>query len=196
MTDQELKDLVAQNALQLNLLQANTLLFQEESRAASRQLRRTISNVGKQIGDLGNKFGKFTEGLFFPSLMRILSERFGITNTTSRLRVTDLATREVVMELDGFGYANSAKNVAVVIEIKTELREEDLQNLLAKLKRFDDVFPEHRDKKLFGVIAATILPDNLRQRALNVGLFVASISDEAFRLTGEPDQPRDFSQLN
>lgn len=175
MTDQELRDLVAENSRQIASLTAD------------------VRQTTRQVGELGNKFGKFTEGLFFPSLVRILSERFGITNTTSRVRVTDAASGEVVMKLDGFGYANSAKNVAVVIEVKTELREENIRELLVKLRSVRTAMPEHAGKKLYGVIAAAILPENLRRRALKAGLFVASIADDTFRLTNEPPAPIDFS---
>jgi hypothetical protein len=164
MTDKELRELLADTAK----------LTAENSKQ--------ISRLGKQIGELGNKFGKYTESLFFPSIRRILKKRFGIETTARNVKHQDV-------ELDAFGYANSAKNLAVVVEVKTELREEDLKDFSKKLERFKDVFPEHADKKIYGVIAAAILPDNLQNQALKNGLFVASVSDETFDLTDEPKTP-------
>ena len=37
-----------------------------------------LKESGKQIGGLGDKFGSFTEGMAFPSLEKMLRERFGM----------------------------------------------------------------------------------------------------------------------
>jgi len=46
----------------------------ERFKATDRQLK----ELGKPIGGLGNKFGGFTEGMAFPSMRRILRERFNL----------------------------------------------------------------------------------------------------------------------
>ncbi len=181
MTDKELRELLADTAKQ-------TAENSRQIADLSLQIGKTdkqVKQTSKQIGELGNKFGKYTESLFFPSIRRILKKRFGIETMARNVRHQDV-------ELDAFGYANSAKNLAVVVEVKTELREEDLKSFSKKLERFKEAFPEHADKKIYGVIAAAILPDNLRNQALKSGLFVASVSDETFDLTDEPKTPTNF----
>jgi len=60
MTDQELKDLVAANS-------------------------RAIDKLHKGLGWIGNKWGRFTEGLFYPSLERILLDDFGLDTVLMRI---------------------------------------------------------------------------------------------------------------
>jgi hypothetical protein len=49
-------------------------------------------------------------------------------------------------------------------------------------------FPEHRDKRLYGILAAVDLSPETRARALREGLYVARIQDQVFAL----DVPEDF----
>ncbi len=181
MTDKELRELLAATAKQTAENSRQIADLSIEIGKTDQQVKQT----SKQIGELGNKFGKYTESLFFPSIRRILKKRFGIETTARNVKHADV-------ELDAFGYSNSIKNLAVVVEVKTELRAADLADFSKKLERFNEAFPEHAAKKIYGVIAAAILPDNLRNQALKSGLFVASVSDQTFELTDEPNTPKNF----
>jgi len=44
------------------------------------------------------------------------------------------------------------------------------------------LFPEHADKKLFGIIAAVDMSEILKKRVLEAGFYVARIQDETFSL--------------
>lgn len=54
-------------------------------------------------------------------------------------------------------------------------------------------FPGHRGKKLFGILAAVTIPENLRTQALKLGLYLATVKDDVFELS-TPDNfvPRPF----
>lgn len=126
ITDQELRDLVAETS-------------------------RKVDEVGRQIGWIGNTFGRFTEGPFMPSLEKILEQDFGLDTIAPRIQSRQNGS---FVELDVLGYSNSEKNMAVVVEIKSTLRDADIKNFVEQLKNFPKLFPEHKDKKLFGIIAA------------------------------------------
>jgi len=93
MTDQELRDLVAENTKQIGELRESQketnktlkelVLYREKSQkevdetlresarnreVSQKELDKQIKELGKQIGHIGNSFGRFTEGLFLPSL--------------------------------------------------------------------------------------------------------------------------------
>lgn len=95
--------------------------------------------------------------------------------------------------MDGFGYSRGAEKVAVIIEAKTEFGERNLQDLLEKLRLFPALFPEHLDKKLYGVVAATTLTETLKNDVLNNGLFIARINGKRVRLTDEPAEPTNWT---
>jgi RecB family endonuclease NucS len=73
------------------------------------------------------------------------------------------------------------------------LREENIQQLLDILEHFADWFPEHRNRKLYGILAAVDIPEQMRRRVLEQGLYLAQIHDDLFELQ-VPDnfQPRRF----
>jgi len=160
----------------------------QEKRETDRQLR----ELGKQIDGLGNKFGSFTEGLALPSMEKILRRRFGVDTVAPSVRV---ARGGQHLELDVLAYANSEVNAAYVVEVKSHLREEHIQQLLEILEQFADWFPEHRGKQLYGILAAVHIPAALRPRVLEQGLYLAHIHDNLFELQVPDDfQPRRFDR--
>jgi len=44
------------------------------------------------------------------------------------------------------------------------------------------LFPEHNDKKLYGIIAAVDMSEMLKNKVLEAGFYVARIQDETFSL--------------
>lgn len=178
MTDEELKELVASLA--------------ESQRETDRQLRATdrqIKELGRQIGGLGDKFGSFTEGLALPSMTKILTQRFGMDFIAPRVR---MRRNGHSMELDVLAYSNTRDDLFVV-EVKSHLREEALDQMRKTLRELRDYFPDHRDKKVYGVLAAVDAPEKLQEKVLAEGIYLARIHDGQFEIQ-VPDgfQPRAF----
>ncbi|WP_295405915.1 DUF3782 domain-containing protein [uncultured Thiocystis sp.] len=171
--------------------------LKELSQSTDRQLKdlsqstdRQLKELGKQIGGLGEKFGSFTEGLALPSMEKLLRERFGMEVVSPSVRVSK-GGRHV--EIDTLSYANGAINTAYVVEVKSHLREEAIGQLRTLLEQFRDFFPEHRDKRLFGILAVVDASPALRERALREGFYVARIHDSVFELdVPEGFQPKAF----
>ena len=158
----------------------------------SRENSQKIRELGQQIGGLGNKFGSFTEGLALPSMEKILRQRFGVDTISPSVRISRKGKH---LEIDVLAYANGEINTAYVVEVKSHLREESIQQLLEILEHFAEWFPEHRDKKLYGILAAVDIPESLRLRILEQGLYLAQIHEDLFELQVPDDfRPRRFDQ--
>lgn len=195
MTDEELKELVANVAAfqqeTARQMRETDLSMQETARQMKdtdlrmKDTDRQLKELGKQIGGLGEKFGSFTEGLALPSMSKILSERFGMEVVSPSVRVKKQGE---AMEIDVLAYANSEVNEAYVVEVKSHAREESIEQLRHILERFRRFFPEHKDKAVYGILAAVYLTDDLRERELKAGFYVARIHDEVFEL----DVPANF----
>lgn len=170
-TDQSLRDAMAELA------------------ASQKETERFLREVGRQIGALGDKFGSFTEGMAWPSLRKTLQDRFGMSVIAPRV----IARRNGhSLELDAMGYSNSSDEVYVV-EVKSHLREDGLEQIQNILRQFREFFPEHRGKRVYGILAAVDIPEDLRQRVLRSGIYLARIHDEVFDLeVPESFQPRAF----
>ena len=167
MTDEELKELVVSLVV------------------SQKKTEKVIREVGKQIGGLGNKLGSFTEGLALPSMQQILHSHFHMEVVSPGVRVKKGGEE---IEIDVLAYANSEINKVYLVEVKSHLREEGIEQMMKTISRFRFFFPEHKDKALYGILAAVEMSDELKKKVLSQGLYAAKISDEIFTL----DVPAQF----
>ena len=179
MTDIELKELVAS----LAVAQAETnKQFQETGRRFQETDRRfqetdkQLRELAKQIGGLGNKFGSFTEGMAFPSMEKLLRTRFQMKVVTTYAKAK---WGGKTLELDAMAYSDKA---VYIVEVKSHLREEGLQQMLESLSQFREAFPEHADKALYGILAVVHVPEQLQAKVIREGIYLALIQDEQFTL--------------
>ena len=169
MTDQELKDLVASLAV--------------NQKEMARQMKRT----DKQLGELGNRLGGYTEGLFYPGLEHILFTKFHMDTVAPRVR-----SRRKDLELDVLGYTNGTTNTAYIVEIKSRANEDAVEQLLNTLAEFPVAFPEHAGKKVYGILAAVDVPPNIRRRVAKLGIYLARTSNDMVKL----EKPAKFVPKN
>ena len=196
-TDRQLKEtalLLREKSLETDRkFQETEHLLRERSLETDRKFQETnlqLKDLGKQIGGSAYKFGSFTEGLALPSMEAILQQRFGMTVVLPRVRAKQQGEH---LEIDVLAYANGEVNRAFLVEVKSHPREEAITQLKTTLSRFRDFFPEHRDKQLYGILAAVDWPPALKAQAIAEGLYVARIHDDVFDLEVEQDfQPRVF----
>jgi len=183
MTDEELKELVASLAIDSQRIKEqsaeDTANLKKQIEATDKQIKKTTRELGKQIRGLANKFGSFTEGLALPSMQTILQNQFKMEIVTPSVRAKK---GEKQLEIDVLAYANSAINEVYVVEVKSPLREEGIDQLSTTIEQFRFFFPEHNEKKLFGILAAVEMSDSLKQKVLDKGFYAAKISDEVFSL--------------
>jgi hypothetical protein len=151
----------------------------QETDRLIKELRQETRELGKQIGGLGQKFGSFTEGLALPSMERRLAERFGTTAFAVRPRVR-IGSDE--LEVDAIAWSDGEAGTVCVVNVKSHLRDEGIDQLLRSLAKFPRFFPEHRGKRLLGVLAVVDAGREVQQRVLREGLVLARIHDDVFEL--------------
>lgn len=190
MTDQELKDLVGR----LAAAQDRTDQQIAENQKQFKETDRKLKEVARQIGDLGNKFGSFTEGMAWPSMQKLLRQKFKMDTIGPRV----IKRRNGrTLELDVLAYVNGETNAACVVEVKSHLRSDGVQQMLNTMREFTEFFPEHHGKKVYGIVAVVDAPANVKKQVLDAGLYLACIHDENFTLDVPADfRPKDFGQLN
>ena len=186
-TDKQLKetDLLLKEVSQQQKENAQQL---KETDRQQQKTDKQLKELGKQIGGLGAKFGSFTEGLALPSMETILRQRFGMEVISPSVRVSKDGQH---LEIDVLAYTNGELNTAYIVEVKSHAKEESITQLKSILQRFRRFFSEHKDKKLYGILAAVDLSPGLREKILQEGFYVARIHDQVFELD-IPDnfQPR------
>ena len=163
---------------------------QKENAQQQKKTDRQLKELGKQIGGLGAKFGSFTEGLALPSMEKILRQRFGMKVVSPSVRASEDGKH---IEIDVLAYTNGNLNTAYIVEVKSHAREESITQLKSILQRFRNFFPEHKDKQLYGILAAVDMSPELREKTLQEGFYVARIHDQVFELdTPENFQPQSY----
>ena len=92
MSDKELKDLVASLAVahrEITAEQKETARQMEESKKrmeiSRREVDKQIKQTQKHLGELGNKWGTFTEGMAIASIKKNLHDKFNISVISERL---------------------------------------------------------------------------------------------------------------
>ena len=199
MTDQELRDLVASLAVsqQKNDLQQQETdrrhqeieLLLRETDQLLKENAQQLRELGKQVGGLGDKFGSFTEGLALPSMTKILHQRFGMDLTFPRATARNNGRS---MEVDVLAHSKTRDEVFLV-EVKSHLREDALDQMRRMLREFHDFFPGHQGKKLYGILAAVDAPEDVRQKVLAEGIYLARVHDGHFELqVPEGFEPRAY----
>jgi len=162
-----------------------TDLIIKETAQRQKETDKQLKELGKQIGGLGNKFGSFTEGMAFPSMQRILMDKFKMEFVSPRVKVRKNGE---TIELVVFAYANAEINKVYVVEVKSHVRSNDLEKMIDDLKRLPRFFPEHKNKTLYGILAAVDVTDEMKKQILDSGIYLALIRDDTFCL----DVPENF----
>ncbi len=135
---------------------------------------RQIAKTDKQLGKLGNKFGSFAEGMALPSMEKILYNQFKMDVVAPRAKAR-LNGRTI--EIDVMAYDNGSRNELYIVEVKSHLTREGIDQILKTIEEFPKFFSAHRDRTIYGIIAAVDIPQNIRAEVLKQGLYLARIHD-------------------
>jgi hypothetical protein len=164
-------------------------LFQNNAREQE-ETARQLRELGKQLGGLGDKFGSYTEGLALPAMTKILTQRFHMDTVAARAQSRRNGR---TFEVDVLAYSESGIDEVYIVEVKSHLREEALDQMKKILAEFHEFFPGHRHKKVYGILAAVEAPEPVRQKVLREGIYLARVHDGQFELqVPEGFQPRAY----
>ena len=183
---------ISQKETDAKFKETDTLLSAKfkETDAQFKETDRKLKAIGKNLGSIGERFGSFTEGLAYPSMRKILRERYGIDNTVANY-LRDLPDGKEI-EFDAFGFNNGSVNNAVVVEVmrnaaRTHLQSKHIYESKQELADFKQNFPEFKDKHLYGIlVTARVVSKELKNKIFENGLHLAIVHDEVFNLKQNP----------
>lgn len=145
-----------------------------------------IKDIGKQIGDVNNKFGQFTEDILFNSLSLQMKKQFGTEYFDVHL------DREIDgrgIEIDAVASSNGSRNEAYIIEVKSSFKKEVFEQLKKHLNQIGEFYPEFRNKKKYGVIAIPHLKKSQKEEILKNGFYPATMKGDILEI----DYPNNFN---
>jgi hypothetical protein len=147
---------------------------------------KAIKETQRNIGGLNNTLGSLVERIMTPDLPRKFTQ-FGFA--FNRITTVKWAVEgSIYAEIDGL-LENGTQ--AMVVEVKTTLREKDIDEHLIRMDKVRAFADDHGDKRQFlGAMAATIVGKAAKEYALSKGFFVIEPSGENVKVTKPVYDPK------
>jgi hypothetical protein len=142
--------------------------------------RETEKTLNKAIGGLSNTVGSLVEHFMTAGLPQKFKQ-FGFTfDKITTVKWAD-GENNIYAEIDGL--LENGKQ-AMVVEVKTTLRNEDVDDHVERMEKVRSYADLHEDKREFlGAIAAAIVDKSSRAYALKKGFFVIEPSGADVKIT-------------
>ncbi len=153
------------------------------------EMKDSIKDLNKKFGDMSRKLGTIVEDLVLPSMPRIIKEKFGFELEAFFIN-SKFKKNGRNQEYDAIGLY---QNYVFLNSTKTTLREKDIVDF--KLLRDDLLFwfPEHKGKKIIGVLAAFDISENVLIACEKEGLMVMGAGGDLMELRNREDfRPLEF----
>jgi hypothetical protein len=154
-------------------------LFKETDQEI-KETARQIKQTDRKVDALTSKWGRFVEGLIAPGVQRLFQERgIEVEKVYQRVKAHRAGReREVDLLAIDEGYA-------VLIEAKSTLSIEDINEHLERLEQFKKLFPEYKKKKAVGAVAGIVFDEGADRFAYRKGLFVIAQSGDAVKILND-----------
>ncbi len=164
-TDRLSKDLFASKKDTEHMLQ--------ELIASRKEIDRLFKETDKKIGQFGNRLGEFVQEMVRPAVVRLFRDR-GI-EVHQVMRNIEAFNDEDAIEVD---LLVINQQQAIAVECKSHLSVEDVNEHLARLAKFKQLFIYYQDINLMGAVAGMVVADETAKYAYRCGLFVLAQSGD------------------
>ncbi len=160
-----------------------------------RQLREKLKELGIQIGRLTDGWGKFTQGISYPSIKQALEERgFKIDYITENLKIK--GDRGSIGEIDFLIFARKDGEKYVIIgEAKTSVTPRSIEKFVDKvLPDFtQNYFPPLKGIKRIGLISGIRVGTGVEKYANKKGIYILKPSGNILKVANSKNfKPKVF----
>ncbi len=145
-----------------------------------RENERRIAENSKAVAALTSKWGRFVEGLLIPAVERLFEERgIAVDKISPRVKARKNGR---TMEIDILAIN---EEYVVLIEAKSTLSVEDINEHLQNLAEFKFFYPEYADRKVIGAVAGIVVDEGAVRYAYQAGLFVIGQSGDTVKILND-----------
>ena len=149
----------------------------KELRESQKETARIVEKTSKNFNGFINNSSRETEEFFYQAIQKNKLKIAGYDFDSIDLNVCREAHKRGhrSIEIDIL-LLNS--QVLAVVEVKTTLHQNDVKNFLEKqIPLFRACFPEHRDKKIIGMVAGKVVNADARELAHKAGFTILTLAD-------------------
>ena len=153
-------------------------------------LRENAVDFNNRLGALTNLFGDLTEAMVAPKICEKFEEfGFIFPRANQNIRFND-RVNNISFEVDIL-LENGDK--AMLVEVKTKLTIERVNKNIERLEKMRQYADLHGDKRVFlGAVAGIVVPDEVRDYALNQGFYFIQYAGENFYITPPDGKPKEW----
>ena len=157
-----------------------------ESDRTIAELKRTVEQTNRAVNSLTTRWGRFVEELVQPAVLRLFQEKgIDIKEIYPSARVK---RQGIGMEIDILAVDDTD---VVLVECKSRLSKDDVDEFLEKLTRFKIAFPHYKNYQAYGAVAGIEIDEGIDRYAYNKGLFVIKPSGDTVEIINDENfQPR------
>jgi len=153
-----------------------------EAERSMAELKRTVERTSKAVDSLTTRWGRFVEELVEPAVLRLFQEKgIDIKEVYPRARVK---RQGIAMEIDILGVDDTD---LVVVECKSRLSQDDVDEFIEKLTRFKIAFPHYKNYRAYGAVAGIEINEGIDRYAYKKGLFVIKPSGDTVAIINDAD---------
>jgi hypothetical protein len=144
------------------------------------ELKKTVANTSRAVDSLTTRWGRFVEELVEPAVIQLFRSRgIDVKETHSRMRVK---RQGLAMEIDILVVDETE---VVLVECKSRLSQDDVDEFLAKLSQFKQAFPLYQNFQAYGAVAGIEIDEGVDRYAYKKGLFVIKPSGETVAIIND-----------
>ena len=143
-------------------------------------LQREVKEVNKSIGRLTNRLGEFVEEAVRPAAVNLFRAR-GIDVHEVHQNISVKRDGEG-LEIDLLVVNNDD---AVVIECKSNLSIDDVNDHLKRLEKMKRLMPHYSGYRILGAVAGMVIPVNVADYSVKKGLYVIGQNGEHLELRND-----------
>ncbi|NUN66306.1 DUF3782 domain-containing protein [Pseudanabaena biceps] len=146
------------------------------------KLERTVERTTKAVEALTTRWGRFVEELVEPAVLRLFQEKgIDVKEVYPRARTK---RQGLAMEIDILAVDDTE---LVLVECKSRLSKDDVDEFVEKLTRFKDAFPHYRNYQAYGAVAGIEINEGIDRYAYRQGLFVIKPSGDGVVIANDDD---------
>ena len=146
------------------------------------KLEKTVDRTSKAVEALTTRWGRFVEELVEPAVLRLFQEKgIDVKEVHPRARTK---RQGFAMEIDILAVDDTE---LVLVECKSRLSKDDVDEFVEKLSRFKDSFPHYDNYKAYGAVAGIEINEGIDRYAYRQGLFVIKPSGDGVAIANDDD---------
>ena len=150
------------------------------------ELKRTVERTSRAVDSLTSRWGRFVEELVEPSVLELFQAKgIDVQEIYPRARVK---RQGIAMEIDILAVDETE---LVVVECKSRLSKDDVDEFLEKLSRFKEAFPHYKNYQAYGAVAGIEINEGIDRYAYRQGLFVIKTAGNMVKIVNSDNfQPK------